>query len=155
MKKILFFAFVLVSIVACEESAVEMKPVDLLKYGMPITIQVPENANISQPFGEGEVWIQDSLNNFNIQLTKGLTLTNDVAKVKSEQLEITKGVEGFSKLIMEEKNGFIFEENIDSLNYDFKYIVVQGDNQYIFQKVFTAFANLEEVEMMYEAVKQD
>jgi hypothetical protein len=154
MKKILFFAFVVIIMTACKQGGVKMVTVDLLKYGIPVTIQAPENAKVTQPYGEGEVWIQDAASNFDIQVTKMIALGNDAAKVKSEQLESTKAVEGFSKLITEEKNGFIFEENIDVVNYDFKYIVVQGDKQYIFQKGFTSIATLEAVEKMYEAVKQ-
>ena len=155
MKKILFFAFVIVTMFACKEEKVKFVEVDLLKYGIPVMIQAPENAAITQPYGEGEVWVKDSLSNFNIQVTIMPTLGNDEAKVKAEELDITKTILGFSKLITEEKSGFIFEENIGILNYDFKYIIVQGDNQYVFQKGFTAIATLEEVEMMYEAVKQD
>jgi hypothetical protein len=154
MKNILFFALVTVMMTACKLGEVKMVAVDLLKYGIPVTIQAPENATVTQPYGEGEVWIQDTASNFDIQVMKMITLGNDAAKVKSEQLEATKTVEGFSKLIMEEKSGFIFEENIAVLNYDFKYIIVQGDHQYIFQKGFTTIATLEAVEKMYEAVKQ-
>lgn len=155
MKNILFFALAMLTMTACKQGAVKMVALDLLEYGIPVTIQVPENAEVTQPYGEGEVWIQDAASNFDIQVTKMITLGNDAAKVKSEQLEATKAVEGFSKLITEEKSGFIFEENIDVLNYDFKYIVIQGDKQYVFQKGFTTIATLEEVEMMYNAVKQD
>jgi hypothetical protein len=155
MKNILLFALVMIIMTACKQGSVKMVALDLLKYGVPVTIQAPENAKVTQPYGEGEVWIQDEASNFDIQVTKMITLGNDAAKVKAEQLEATKRVEGFSKLIMEEKSGFIFEENIDVLNYDFKYIVVQGDKQYVFQKGFTRIATLEEVEIMYNAVKQD
>jgi hypothetical protein len=154
MKNILFSALVMVMMTACKQGEVKMVAVDLLKYGIPVTIQAPKNATVTQPYGEGEVWIQDTASNFDIQVMKMITLGNDAAKVKSEQLEATKVVEGFSKLIMEEKSGFIFEENIAVLNYDFKYIIVQGDHQYIFQKGFTTIATLEAVETMYEAVKQ-
>lgn len=154
MKNILFFVIAMLTMTACKQTATKMTAVDLLKFGIPITVQAPENAKVTQPYGEGEVWIQDEASNFDVQVTKMVTLGNDAAKVKSEQLEATKAVDGFSKLIMEEKSGFIFEENIDVLNYDFKYIVVQGDKQYIFQKGFTTIATLEEVEMMYNAVKQ-
>ena len=155
MKKVLFFAFVMITMFACKDAKVKFVEVDLLKYGIPVTIQAPESATITQPYGEGEVWVKDSLSNFNIQVMKMPTLGNDEAKVKAEELEVTKSIPGFSKLITEEKSGFIFKENIDVSNYDFKYIIVQGDNQYIFQKGFTAIATLEEVEMMYNAVKQD
>ncbi len=152
MKKILFVALISLTMFACKSDKVAFEKVDLLQYGIPLTINAPVGSEISQPYGEGEVWIKNEAAHYFIQARKLSTLTNDVAKVKTEELEAVKANSGFSKLISEEKNGFIFEENYDKVAYDFRYIIIQGDNQYIFQKILTELSTLEEVQRMYQSL---
>jgi hypothetical protein len=52
MKKIVLILCVL-SLIACQDdSAIKMIEVDLLKYGVPITIKAPESASITKPSGD-------------------------------------------------------------------------------------------------------
>jgi hypothetical protein len=153
MKKAILILCVF-SLFACQDdNALKMVEVDLLKYGVPITIQAPESAAITKPSGDSEVWIVDSASYFKIQVIKTPTLSGDVATAKAEELELAKSLGGFSKLIMEEKDGFIYEENYDTISYDFKHIVVSGNNKYVFQKLLIEIPTQEQVEMMYKAVK--
>ena len=61
----------------------------------------------------------------------------------------------FSEIIKEDDNGFIFKKTIseDRINYDFRYVKIQGDKEYVFQTGLIGQFTLDDVEMMYEAVK--
>jgi len=153
MKKAILILCVLGLFACQDDNALKLVEVDLLKYGVPITVKAPESAKISQPSGEGEVWIVDTASYFKIQVVKTSTSSLDVAAVKAEELELAKSLGGFSKLISEEKDGFIYEENYDTVSYDFKHIVISGNNKYVFQKLLTEIPTKEQVETMYKAVK--
>lgn len=154
MQRLAFILFTLVLFAACNSGNVKTAEFDLIKYGISLTVNAPANAVITQPSADSEVWIIDSTSNFEIQVRKALSLTNDIAKVKENELMLVKSTTGFSKIIKETDNGFIFEENFDGTAYDFRYCVVQGDNKYIFQKIFTSNPTLEEVERMFEIINK-
>lgn len=154
MQRLVLILFVGVLFVTCDSSNVKTAEFDLIKYGISLTVNAPKNAVITQPSNSSEVWIVDSISNFELQVRKALSLTNDITKVKEEELNLVKSTTGFSKIIKETDNGFIFEENFNETAYDFRYCVVQGDNKYIFQKIFTSNPSLEEVEMMFEIVSK-
>lgn len=154
MQRLILTFFTIMILTACNSENVKTTEFNLINYGISLTVNAPESAIITQPSDGSEVWIVDSTSNFQIQVKKALTLTNDVTKVKNEELELVKGTTGFSKIIKEENNGFIFEENFDETAYDFRYFVVQGDNKYIFQKMFTANPSLDEVNQMYKIVSK-
>ncbi len=153
MKKVVLILCVLGLFACQDDNALKLVEVDLLKYGVPITIEAPESAAITKPSGDGEVWIVDTASYFKIQVVKSPTTSVDVATVKAEELEFSKSIDGFSKLISEDMDGFIYEENYDTISYDFKHIVISGDNKYIFQKLLTEIPTKEQVEVMYNAVK--
>ncbi|MFK7946468.1 MAG: hypothetical protein AB8G11_02675 [Saprospiraceae bacterium] len=154
MQRLVFILFTIILFSACNNGQVKTVEFDLIKYGISLTVNAPENAVITQPSDGSEVWIVDSTSNFEIQVKKALSLTNDVIKVKNEELELVKTTTGFSKIIKEEDNGFIFEENFNETSYDFRYFVVQGDNKFIFQKIFTSNPSLEEIEKVFEIVSK-
>jgi len=80
--------------------------------------------------------------------------TTDMAVLKDDQLREVKKNPFFKEVIFEETNGFIFQKQIDSLyNYDFRYIKIQGSNEYIFQTGLTGTFSEEDVKEMYESVK--
>lgn len=153
MKNVLFFVLI-ATLTSCTNEAVQTKNFDLVTYGIPLTVKAPVKATISQPSGEGEVWIEDETTNFYVQIRKDILSSADIATAKTEELEIVKTMDGFSKIILNEESGFIYETSFDKVFYDFKYIVIQGDSKYIFQKNFTKESTLEEVEEMYAIVKK-
>jgi hypothetical protein len=101
------------------------------------------------------VWIIDTASYFKVQVIRTPTTSVDVAEVKAEELELAKSLGGFSKLISENKDGFVFEENYDTISYDFQHIVISGDNKYVFQKLLTEIPTREQIEVMYNAVKKN
>lgn len=94
--------------------------------------------------------------NYYIQLYASSSNTTDVQQLKSERLTDVKKNPYFSKIISEEPNGFIYEKILDSIpSYAFNYVYLQGDQEYIFQTGLTSLFKLEDVQNMYNAVKQD
>jgi len=143
---------------ACAENAAtsHLKPLDLLKYNVPLTILAPASAtvqtldlvvqkDVSIKAGEG----------YYVQLfMSDATETNSSKILARLKGEVKKG-EGFSKFIQEDENGFIFENAIDStqLNYDFRYVKIQGDNEFEFRTGLIGSFTLPQVEQMYQAVQ--
>ncbi len=78
-----------------------------------------------------------------------------MARLKSGQLDLVRDNRYFESIVREEEQGFIFLNMIDSTSlYGFRYIIYQGDQEFVFQNAFDGTFNLMEVEAMYAAVKQ-
>ena len=100
-----------------------------------------------------EMCIRDS--DYSIQILASQASTNDMTRLKAEQLELVRDNRYFSKVVREEDNGFISENQIDSTSiFGFRYIIYQGDQEFVFQNGFDATYGLEAIEAMYSAVKQ-
>ena len=160
MKKIflLFLGVALFSVACQKDTQAEWKPKELLQYGLPITILAPDSTIVkSDDLGGGlikDVTVKGGKDYF-IQIYASQAETNDIARLKSDQLSEVKGNRFFSKIINEEADGFLYEMVIDSntTNYGFRHIRVQGDMEYIFQPGLIGNFTLEQAERMYDAVK--
>ena len=129
---------------------------DLLSYGMPIEILAPPGADVkTEDLGVIKgVIVRSDENNYNVQVYSSNALTIDIDKAKRQLVEDVKKTRYFSKILEEEDQGFIFEKDIDgTIIYDFRYIKILGDQEYIFQKGLMGTYTEEEVRNMYEAVK--
>lgn len=160
MKKSLLFVVAVILMWACQRNSSEQDWVekDLLQYGIPITIMAPDSAEVNSSDLGGliqDVTIKKG-DDYYIQIYASDAETTDIAKVKSAQLSEVKSNRYFSKIVQEETEGFIYETVIDSsaINYGFRYVRVQGDKEFIFQTGLVGNFSLEQVERMYEAVKQ-
>ena len=143
---------------ACEKSKTKLKPLDLLQYGVPITIMAPDSAKVkagSLSFSQ-DITIKSETDNYDIQIFAYDATTTNLDAIKASHLADVKNGPFFSKVIEEEDVGFIYETNYDSTStsYGFKYFRVQGDKEYIFQTGLVGSFKLEDVKRMYEAVKQ-
>lgn len=158
MKKLILIVLSGLAIAACQpENAGGWKPKDLLSYGLPITILAPDSVEIKSSDLGGllqDVTIRGG-DNYYIQIYASDAETNDIAKLKADQLSEVKANRYFSRIVREEEDGFIYENKIDSSNthYGFRYIRVQGDKEYVFQTGLTSIFGLEQVDQMYEAVQ--
>ncbi|MGB3801146.1 MAG: hypothetical protein WA952_15115, partial [Lewinella sp.] len=80
--------------------------------------------------------------------------TNDMARLKADQLDLVRDNRYFARIVEEEPQGFIFENKIDTTSvYGFRYIIYRGDREIVFQNSFDGVFNLAEVENMYQSVK--
>lgn len=129
---------------------------DLMSYGLPLKIKAPVDAKVEfDDLGFAQDVRIKGDNNFYIQLQGGTATTTDVASIKAEYLNSIKNDKYFSKVIEEGDAGFIYEKDLGDghLNYDFRYVRIQGDNEYVFQRGLVGQYTIEEVKTMYNAVK--
>ena len=130
---------------------------DLLEHGLPLSVMAPDSTNVEK-MNLGGILLDVTLrrgDNYFIQIYASDAATNDVSKLKADQMAEVKTNRFFAKIIEEEESGFIYETKIDSLtNFGFRYIHLQADREYIFQTGLTGTYSLEQVKLMYNAVKQ-
>lgn len=155
---LLLFLFGAILLFSCRKEAKnEWQELDLLQYGIPISILAPDSTQVRSDILGG--LIQDVTvkggEDYSIQIYASSSQTNDIAKVKAGQLAEVKANRYFSKIIREEEDGFLYEIAIDSsnINYGFRLIRLQADKEYIFQTGLIEAFNLEQVEKMYAACK--
>lgn len=143
-----------VSFFSCKGSPLSnYEEMDLLSYGMPISIKAPVGATATkQDYGV----ILDVVvkgDRYEVQIYSSNTRTLDINNIKQQKLSEVKLDRYFSKIIEEEDNGFIFEKDIDgNIRFDFRYIKVIGDKEFTFQKGLTGNFSESEIRSMYEAV---
>ncbi len=150
------FLFFVILIVSCKSENTNLKALDLLEYGVPLKVNAPEGSVVT--VDDLGVWkditIQDD-KEFNLQIIASQSTTFDKAKIVADQLKSVKESPFFSKIIEEYENGFIFEKKIDeeNINYDFRYVKLNGDKEYLFQRGLLGTFSEQVVRTMYEAVQ--
>lgn len=159
MNKSIFFSVILIFsflLGGCKsEKKSDLPTLDLMSYGVPISIKAPEGAEvIAEDFGIMKDVTVKGEGNYFVQISGSLATELDLAKIKQEQLDLVKEGPFFSKIVEDYENGFVFEKKVDSrVNYDFRYIKLQGDDLYIYQTGMMGKFSEEEVKGMYESVK--
>ena len=141
---------------ACQpHTDVDLVEKDLLSYGIPITIKMPDSAEINMMDWGVQKDLTISEDWYNLQIFSSKALTHDLSKLKNNKLQEVKSNPYFSQIIQEDPDGFIFEIKLDSLlNYDFRHFKIQGDNEYSFQAGMVGERSLEEVERLYQIVRE-
>ena len=130
---------------------------DLFSYGIAITIEVPDSADINMmDWGlQKDITIRDESSWYNLQIFSSRALTHNLQKVKDNQLQVVQEGPYFSKIISEDPDGFIFETLVDSMsNYDFRHFKIQGDNEYLFQAGLLGKYSLDQVNQIYEVAQR-
>ena len=153
-------AVVFTGLIACQNtSQTALKPLNLLQYGIPITIMAPDSAKVvagSLSFSQ-DITVKSEADNFDLQIFAYDATTTDLSSVKASHLAEVKSNAYFSEIIQEEDAGFIYSTVFDSTatNYGFKYLKIQGDKEYIFQTGLVGTFGLDDVKLMYDAVKNE
>jgi len=157
MRILLLLTTLLLLICSCQQSAskAELQPLDLLKHGIPITINAPDSAVVRKSkIGDwDDVTIKKD--NYSLQIFVRGAETSDMKKIMADELALVKSERFFSKIVKEEDKGFIYETSVDSIPfYNFKYLHYQADKIYTFQKGLADNITLEQAEKIYTSVKQ-
>jgi hypothetical protein len=128
---------------------------DLLKHGFAISVKAPENAEIkSDDYGIMQELSISSGNDYNIQILKSVSNTSNPKEALEGQMNLVKSDRYFSKIIEEYENGFIFEKKIDdNINYDFRYVKLKGEHEYIYQTGMVGTYTEASVREMYNSVQ--
>ncbi|MCI4649208.1 hypothetical protein [Phaeodactylibacter sp.] len=159
MKKVLFTLLSLVLLWSCQtDGGSNLVETDLMEHGVPVTIMAPDSAVVkARNMGTlmKDVTVKGE-GNYDLQIMASSATTSDLARVKAEQLATVKTNRYFSRIVSEEEKGFLYEMALDSnnLNYNFRYIHLQGDQEIIFSAGMASTLSQEEAERIYEAVKQ-
>lgn len=154
-----FFLAMAIALSSCTSDATgNWKSLDLMKYNLPVTIMAPDSAEVKSSSLSGvmqDVTIDSPADRYSVQIFSSQASTNDLTRLKAEQLQLVRDNRYFSNIVREEPNGFVFMNQIDSTSiYGFRHIVYQGDQEIVFQNSFGGTFSLEEAEAMYAAVKQ-
>ncbi len=143
------------AVLACSSEGSDLKELSLLDKGFPITILAPDSAEVkvsNMAFMKDITIIDDDTYNIQILVSKATSSsgTGLLAQIKEQ----AQSNPYFSEMILEEKDGFIFKNIIDSLaSYDFRYVRIKAGKEYIFQTGLSSNFNEGEVQRMYDAVK--
>ncbi len=148
-----FFAF----LVSCSgDKTSDLKPLDLMSYGIPLKVKAPAGTTVKvEDLGIMKDITLKKDKNYFVQIISTSATTNDVVKLKEERLNEVKKNPFFSKVILMEDSGFVFEKKLSdsTFNYDFRHIKIQGDNEFSFQTGLYGIFDKEQVMSMYESVK--
>ncbi len=143
-------------LISCSTNKKEMKALDLMSYGVPLKVKAPEGTKVEVKDMSiyKDITLKDGKDYF-VQIISTSATTNDISKIKEERLAEVKQNPFFHKVILDEKNGFVFEKQItdSTFNYDFRYIKLQGDNQFTFQTGLFGLFTKYQVLNMYNSVK--
>jgi len=159
-KRLVAIAILGTLLVGCQnEDGNNWQSLDLLEYGLPITVQAPDSTTVNA----SDLGIMQDVTlkgvsdpEYYIQIYASKANNTDVAQIKSDQVSDVRGNPYFSRIVEEDEQGFIYETAIDSTNYySFRYIYLQGDKEFIFTTGLAKTFNLEQVQQMYEGVRQE
>lgn len=157
MRILIFLIPIIFMIGACQQSnsKAELQPLDLLQYGIPITINAPDSASVRKSkIGDWDD-VTVKKDNYSLQIFVREAESSEMSKIKADELALVKSERFFSKIVKEEDKGFIYETSVDSIPfYNFKYLHYQADKIYTFQKGLADNITLEEAEKIYQSVKQ-
>jgi hypothetical protein len=129
--------------------------VDLMKYGMPIKIKAPAEAEIkSDDLGFMKDVTVKAGESYSLQITSSEAILTDASEIASKLLKEVKRDAYFDSVVTEEPNGFVYKKDIDGKeDYDFRHVRIAGSSEYIFQTALVGTFSLEDVKAMYESVK--
>ena len=133
-----------------------LESLDLMSKGIPIKIMAPVGSEVlSEDFGVMKDVTIKKGDDFYLQILASNAMTTDKTAIINGQKSDVQNAPYFSKFIQEDADGFIYEKQIDSskINYDFRYVKLQGDREYMFQTGLIGSYSLEDVKRMYQAVQ--
>ncbi len=134
------------------------EPLDLLPYGVPVSIRAPEGSKVNtMDLGiSQDITIRNEEYNYHVQLfASNATTTRKSLVVEREKEQVISDVR-FVRFIKQDEDGFIYELEYsgDQMNYNFRYVLIRGDREYLFQTGLIGLFSQEDVEQMYAAVQQ-
>ncbi len=139
------------------DGGVDYHDLDLTSYNIPVTIQAPDSARVvsgSLTSLMDDITVKSPADRYAVQILASAASTNDMSRMKAEQLDLVREGRYFQRIVAEEPAGFVFENRIDTTSlFGFRYIVYRGDREIVFQNSFDGVYNLEEIQRMYESVK--
>lgn len=147
---------------ATETAEIVMANIDLAEQMIPITLDVPEGAEVNEGMLNGDFGGIDLIN---YEIVKDgwildVSMMDDTPYgTKEEYIQDAKDfameTEGFVEIVEEDENGFIYKlENEDGDEYNLYYVIMKDDRAIEIEEglKFTNFT-LEEIQSMYKAAQ--
>ncbi|MEO5906455.1 MAG: hypothetical protein ABIQ11_07005 [Saprospiraceae bacterium] len=129
---------------------------DMRQYGLPLEILVPDTARVVRKEYEimNDITVRSG-DGFNIQIFQSNVTSSDAGPVKREQLESIWQDPNFIELVLDEEQGFIFKKYSveNGEDFDFRYVKIIENKEYLFQAGLVWSFSQKEVELMYRSVK--
>lgn len=125
------------------------------KQKLPFEVDAPWGASYeTREYNELTSYIIRKDDEYAVEVIASPAETNDLAAIKNDQLNTVMESPYFSRIILNEPVGFIFEMIVDSSkHYDFRLIKLRDKTQYVFQTELTSVFSEGEARLMYESVK--
>lgn len=151
-----FLLFALAFWACSETSGPDYRELDLLEYGFPVKLMAPDSAevDVNDLAFMKDITVVHEPSNFSIQILVSKASNRDEPGLLAYVKKQTELNPYFSEFTIEEDKGFIFKNMIDSMSsYDFRYVKIKGDKEYIYQTGLSTNFTEEEVERMYDSVQ--
>lgn len=152
------YLIVVLSIVFCfsckTDKVSNYNDLDLLKYGMPISVKAPLDSEVTMDdLGVMKDVTVKSGDDYFLQVFSSTAISLDAKSIKQTKLEEVKIADYFSRIVEDNEHGFIYEKKIgENLDYDFRFVKIQGDYEFIFQTGLYGTFSEEDVRAMYQSV---
>lgn len=117
---------------SCNDSGSKKEGMDLMKYGIPITIFAPADVQVSKVGGGKTVDLKISDGNaYDVMIFMSTAQTRNIQRIKQFKKEEVSFYPNFKKIVEEYNEGFIYEiySPDGSLSYDFYAIKIIGDQE--------------------------
>jgi hypothetical protein len=160
MKKIFLLFLTVTTFFACDNGGEALQEINLLPFGMPITVKAPADTLITAgtmgDMQEVVIKSKDSSSMYSLQIYSVAASVIEVGAIVAEEKAMVESDSSFTKYIIEEPNGFVYEYKYSDVEvgYDFRYFRIQGDKKYTFQTALGLFPTEGAAKMMFEAVKR-
>lgn len=156
---LLVFLFNLILIGCKTDSTANFEDLNLIEYGLPVTIQAPTDADIkTMEFGPiKDVSIKKNDVNYFVQIFSSDIRSSDFEKIKMEVKEEVESEPFFNEMIEERTDGFIYHTKMDSTldSYGFRVLKIQGDYEIRFQQGLLGTFSLDDAKTMYTSVSEN
>jgi len=129
---------ILITSLSCNGPKQDKKSVgtDLMKYGIPVSVMVPENSEITKgkTGRTSDVYIKND-SGYNMHILMADARSGSVGTIVTERKKDIVGSPYFIKIIEEYPDGFYYEkfESDASTGYDFFIVQIVGDKEIQFQ----------------------
>jgi hypothetical protein len=129
---------------------------DLISKGIPLKIMAPEDAevNIKVENFYKDITIKKG-SDYSVQIICTEALVNEIVAVREELENEVRKNPYFAEIISEDPNGFVYSKKSEngSLIYDFRYIKIEGGQQFVFQAGKYGEFTKEQAMKMFDSVK--
>lgn len=142
-------------IAGCADDHASWKETDMMKYGLPIKMKVPEGVEVlKSSVANSDEFKLTGPEGFGMTILMEDASTSDAAKAKGELEKIIKDGRYFDGFIRNEPNGFVYQLTIDSTRtaFCFRKVKIQGGKQIIFQNPYMSKLSEEQALSYYEAI---